>query len=305
MKQVDVVIIGAGPAGLTASIYATRANLKTLVIDNQAPGGQINLTGAIDNYPGLPNVSGFELGEKMFAHAESLGAEFLFDNITQMDIKGKTKIIKTEYSGDVEAKAVIISTGASPRRLPAKNADKFEGHGLGYCATCDGAFAKGKEVAVVGGGNAAIEEVLYLARIASKVHVFHMLGDFQCNKVLENQLYETKNVEIHLNTRVEEVLGDKKIEGARVKENDIEKTYEIQGLFVSIGRVPSSVIFGDIEKDKFGYILAKEDLSTNIDGIFVAGDVRQKTLRQIVTAVADGAIAADSASKYLLNKSNA
>lgn len=301
MKQVDVVIIGAGPAGLTASIYATRANLKTLVIDNQAPGGQVNLTGAIDNYPGLPNVSGFELSEKMYAHAESLGAEFLFDNITEMKLDGKIKTIKTEYSGDVEARAVIIATGASPRRLAAKNADKFEGHGLGYCATCDGAFAKGKEVAVVGGGNAAAEEVLYLSRIASKVHVFHMLGDFQCNKLLENELYKTSNVEIHLNTTVEEVLGDKKIEGARVKENGIEKTYDIQGLFVSIGRVPSATLFADIEKDKFGYILANEDLSTNIAGVFVAGDVRQKMLRQIVTATADGAIAATSASKYLLN----
>ena len=300
MKNVDVVIIGAGPAGFTASIYATRANLKTLVIDNQAPGGQVNLTGAIDNYPGLPEISGFELSEKMFQHAESLGAEFLFDNIVKMDLKAKTKVIKTEFSGDVEARAVIIATGASPRRLSAKNADKFEGHGLGYCATCDGAFAKNKTVAVVGGGNAAVEEVLYLARIAEKVHVFHMLNEFQCNKVLESQLLATKNVEIHFGTTVEEVLGDKKIEGAVVVENGEKKTYDIQGLFVSIGRVPSSVIFGDIEKDKFGYVVANEDLSTNIPGVFVAGDVRQKALRQIVTAVADGAIAADSASKYLL-----
>ena len=300
MKQYDVVIIGAGPAGLTASIYATRANLKTLVIDNQAPGGQVNLTGAIDNYPGLPNVSGFELSEKMYAHAESLGAEFVFDNITELDLKSEIKTIKTEYSGDFCARAVIIATGASPRKLAAKNAEKFEGHGLGYCATCDGAFAKGKTVAVVGGGNAAVEEVLYLSRMTEKVYVFHMLGDFQCNKVLENQLYDAKNVEIHLNTTVEEVLGDKKIEGARVKENGEEKTYEIQGLFVSIGRVPSSVLFADIDKDKSGYVIAGDDLSTNLPGVFVAGDVRQKALRQIVTAVADGAIAADSASKYLL-----
>ena len=300
MKKVDVVIIGAGPAGLTASIYATRANLKTLVIDNQAPGGQVNLTGAIDNYPGLPNVSGFELSEKMYAHAESLGAEFLFDNIIEIDLNSQPKTIKTEYSGNVEARAVIIATGASARKLVAKGASRFEGHGLGYCATCDGAFAKGKEVAVVGGGNAAVEEVLYLSRIASKVYVFHMLDDFQCNKVLEKQLYETANVEIHLNTVVEEVLGDKKIEGARVNENGTEKTYDIQGLFVSIGRVPSSILFADIEKDKFGYIITKEDLSTNIPGVFVAGDVRQKALRQIVTATADGAIASDSVSKYLL-----
>lgn len=299
MNKYDLIILGAGPAGLTAAIYATRANLKTLVIDNQAPGGQINLTETIDNYPGLPNIGGFELGQKMHAHAESLGAEFVFDNIIRADYKGDIKTLETEYSGSFTARAIIIATGASPRRLGAKGEEKLLGRGVGYCATCDGAFAKGKVVAVVGGGNAAVEEALYLSRIAQKVYLFHILQELQCNKVLEQQLRSNPKIEIMFGTSVKELLGDSSLEAAIIERNGKTEKVELGGLFVSIGRVPNASSFVDLTRDKQGYIVAGEDLSTNIAGVYVAGDVRQKFLRQIVTACADGAVAADSVAKYL------
>lgn len=300
MQKFDLIVIGAGPAGLTCGIYATRANLKTLIIDNQAPGGQVNLTEKIDNYPGLLNVGGFELGEKMHEHAVALGVEEVFDNIVEMNLLGDVKTIKTEYSGEFCARAVVVATGASPRKLNAKNEEKFIGHGVGYCATCDGAFSKGKDVAVVGGGNAAVEEALYLARIARHVDVFHILNQFQCNKVLESQLLNTKNITVHYCTQVKELLGDKKLSGCLVEENGHEKTYDVEGLFVSIGRVPNSGMFEGFERDKQGYFVVGENLETSVPGVFVAGDVRQKVLRQIVTACADGAIAASEVAKYLL-----
>ena len=299
MKQYDLIILGGGPAGLTCAIYATRANLKTLVIENQAPGGQVNLTETIDNFPGLPNVGGFELGEKMSAQAEALGAEFVFDNVVEKHICEKTKVVKTEYSGDFEAKAIVVATGARPRKLGAKGEEKLLGRGVGYCATCDGAFAKGKIVAVVGGGNAAAEEALYLSRIAQKVYVFHILQELQCNKVLEQQLMSNPKIEVLFGTKVVELLGEKSLEKAIVERNGEKQEFELGGLFVSIGRVPNTGDFFELEKDNAGYVVAGENLSTNIEGVFVAGDVRQKELRQIVTACADGAIAADSVAKYL------
>lgn len=295
----DLIIIGAGPAGLTAGIYATRAGLKTLVIENKASGGQVNLTQTIDNYPGLLNVDAFDLGQKMFEHAKALDVEFVFDTIMDHDFKNNRKYLKTEYSGEFFAKAVIIATGASPRKLNALGEEKLIGRGVGYCATCDGAFAKGKIVAVVGGGNSAAEEALYLSRIAQKVYIFHILKELQCNKVLESQLKSNPKINILFETKVEELLGNKHLEQVKVKTNGCQKVYDLEGLFVSIGRVPNSNDFSEINVDSNGYIIADEKLQTNIQGVFVAGDVRQKVLRQIITACSDGAIAVDSVSKFL------
>ena len=299
MNKFDLIILGGGPAGLTCSIYATRANLKTLIIENRAPGGQINLTETIDNYPGLPNISGFDLAEKMSKQAADLGTEFVFDNCVDIQLDGKLKKIVTEYSGTFLADAIVIATGASPRLLNADGEQKFLGKGVGYCATCDGAFAKNKRVAVVGGGNSAAQEALYLARIAQKVFIFHILEELQCNEVLKQQLFNNPKIEIVFGAKVCQILGDKSINKVVVEKNGELVDFSIDALFVSIGRVPNSNQFYGLDKDKFGYIVANNDLSTNIAGVFVAGDVRQKDIRQIVTACADGAVAADSVAKFL------
>ena len=290
----DIIIIGAGPAGLTAAIYACRANKKTLVLEANTYGGQIISTLDIENYPAEPGVTGVELAKKMYAQAKELGADFEFEKVTEIINNGETKTVKTE-DDEYTAKAVIIATGTETKKLGLENEDKFAGHGVSYCATCDGNFFKGKTVAVAGGGNSALYEALYLADIVEKVYLIHRRDEFRGDDALVESLKEKGNVEFILGSNVTKLNGSENLESIEINN---EKTLEVSALFVAVGREPK-VDFVKVQKDINGYIQAGEDGKTNIEGIFVAGDTRTKLTRQIVTATADGANAATSAVKYL------
>ena len=301
----DVIIVGGGPAGITAGIYATRSGLKTLIIENMVVGGQSALTYEIDNYPGFAKISGMELGSKFSEHAEALGVEFVFDNIKTMSLEGEEKIFETVYSGSFSAPSVILCVGARPRTLGLDNEDKFIGRGISFCATCDGAFYKDKTVAVIGGGNSALEEALFLSKNCAKVYLLHMLDNFQANDSMVVKMKSEPKIEYYLTTRVISVNGDTNLKTIHVQDtsSDTERDINVDGMFIAIGRVPATDMFkGVIEMDQYGYILADEDMKTNIDGVFVAGDARQKKLRQIITACSDGAIAAVNANTYLIEK---
>lgn len=290
----DIIIIGAGPAGLTAAIYACRANKKTLVLEASAYGGQIISTLDIENYPAEPKITGVELAKKMYAQAKELGADFEFEKVTEIVNNGETKTVKTE-DDEYTAKAVIIATGTETRKLGLENEDKFLGRGVSYCATCDGNFFKGKTVAVAGGGNSALYEALYLADIVEKVYLIHRRDEFRGDDSLVESLKEKGNVEFIFGSNVTKLNGEENLESIEINN---EKTLEVSALFVAVGREPK-VDFIKVQKDINGYIQAGEDGKTNIEGIFVAGDTRTKLTRQIVTATADGANAATSAVKYL------
>ena len=290
----DIIIIGAGPAGLTAAIYACRANKKTLVLEASAYGGQIISTLDIENYPAEPKVTGVELAKKMYAQAKELGADFEFEKVTEIVDNGETKTVKTE-DDEYTAKAIIIATGTETKKLGLENEDKFLGHGVSYCATCDGNFFKGKTVAVAGGGNSALYEALYLADIVEKVYLIHRRDEFRGDDSLVESLKEKGNVEFILGSNVTKLNGEENLESIEINN---EKTLEVSALFVAVGREPK-VDFVKVQKDINGYVQAGEDGKTNIEGIFVAGDTRTKLTRQIVTATADGANAATSAIKYL------
>ena len=290
----DIIIIGAGPAGLTAAIYACRANKKTLVLEASAYGGQIISTLDIENYPAEPKITGVELAKKMYAQAKELGADFEFEKVTEIVDNGETKTVKTE-DDEYTAKAIIIATGTETKKLGLENEDKFLGHGVSYCATCDGNFFKGKTVAVAGGGNSALYEALYLADIVEKVYLIHRRDEFRGDDSLVESLKEKGNVEFILGSNVTKLNGEENLESIEINN---EKTLEVSALFVAVGREPK-VDFVKVQKDINGYVQAGEDGKTNIEGIFVAGDTRTKLTRQIVTATADGANAATSAIKYL------
>ena len=290
----DIIIIGAGPAGLTAAIYACRANKKVLVLEATTYGGQIISTLDIENYPAEPKITGVELAKKMYSQAKDLGAEFEFEKVTEIVNNGETKTVKTE-DGEYTAKAVIIATGTETKKLGIENEDKLAGRGVSYCATCDGNFYKGKTVAVAGGGNSALYEALYLADIVEKVYLIHRRDEFRGDDSLVEALREKGNVEFLLGSNVTKINGEEKLESIEING---EKTLEVVALFVAIGREPKND-FIKVQKDINGYIQAGEDCKTNIEGIFVAGDTRTKLTRQIVTATADGANAATAAVKYL------
>lgn len=306
-KIYDVVVIGAGIAGLTAGIYVTRANKKVLVLESKTHGGQIITTFHIANYPGLPKVSGVDLMNSVYNQAKELGAEVEYTEVMEVRDKGELKEVITEDyeegsdEGKYLARALIIATGSNERKLGLKNEEKFTGRGISYCATCDGGFYKDKPVAVVGGGNTALYDALYLADVASKVYLVHRRNEFRGDAHLVEKLREKKNVEFVMESRPNKLLGDKKISGIEVINTAGEKkTLDVDGVFVAIGRVPATEQFKDIVKlDKDGYIVAGEDCHTSAEGIFVAGDCRTKTLRQLVTASSDGAMAATEAVHYL------
>jgi len=305
VTRYDTIIIGGGPAGITAGIYATRSGLKTLIIESMVVGGQSALTYEIDNYPGFTKISGMELGSKFAEHAESLGVEFVFDTIKSMSLEGEEKIFETVYSGSFSAPSVIICVGAKPRTLGLDNEEKFIGRGISFCATCDGAFYKDKTVAVVGGGNSALEEALFLSKNCAKVYLLHMLDNFQANDSMVEKMKAEPKIEYYLNTRVLNVDGDTNLKKIHVQDSeaDTERDIDVDGMFIAIGRVPATDMFKEVvEMDKYGYIIADEDLRTNVEGVFVAGDARQKKVRQIITACSDGAIAAVSANSYLIEK---
>lgn len=301
-KIYDVIIIGGGPAGYTAALYAVRAGFDTLIMEKMSVGGQMATTGMIDNYPGFDEgIDGFTLGMKMQAGAERFGAKTEYAEVTKTSFAGEIKRVETD-SGEFLSRTVIIATGANPRTLGIEGEDELIGNGVHYCAHCDGRFYKDKTVIVVGGGNTAAADALYLARLAKKVYLVHRRDTLRATKIYHEPLMKTENVEFVWNSAVDSFIVDEKLTGIKVKnlvDGEI-RDIEADGLFVSIGRKPATELFKDeLELDEGGYIVADETTKTNLSGVFVAGDVRTKALRQVVTAVADGAVAADNAEKYL------
>ena len=299
----DVVIIGAGPAGLTASIYARRNNKKVLVLEGVSYGGQIINTPSIDNYPALKGISGFDYSVNLYNQSISFGTEYKTENVISIKDGNDYKEVTTNKN-TYKTKTIIIATGAYNRLLGVDREKELTGKGVSYCATCDGNFFKGKEVAVVGGGNTAVEDAIYLTNIVSKVYIILRRDEFRADDRLVEELKNKENVEIIYNSQVVKLNGENSLESITIKDKDNNtKDLNVSCVFVCVGRIPQSDIFkGIIDLDEYGYIIAGEDCHTNKEGIFVCGDVRTKTLRQLVTATSDGAIAADEAIKYVNNK---
>lgn len=301
----DVVIIGAGIAGLTAAIYVRRSNKTALVLEGQAYGGQIINTLQIENWPGDYGVSGVDLMQKIYKQATELGAEVEFEEVDVVEKVGEDFVIKTE-DGEYKAGAVILAVGAEDKKLEIERETELTGRGVSYCATCDGAFYKGKNVAVIGGGNTALYDAVYLADIADKVYVVHRRDEFRGDAVLVEKLKRKENVEFVLGYVPEQILGDGKVAGVKLAPSGKvdsatgERTLDVDGIFVAIGKKPATEKFAELVKlDENGYIVASEDCRTSCDGVYVAGDCRTKDIRQLVTAAADGAVAADAAVNYL------
>ncbi|MGN0721478.1 MAG: thioredoxin-disulfide reductase [Anaerovoracaceae bacterium] len=311
-KIYDMIIIGGGPGGYTAALYGARAGLATLVMEKMAVGGQMSLTDQIDNYPGFEEgIEGFSLGEKMKNEAERFGARTVFATVLSADLKPDPKVIKT--SGDIfYGRTVVIATGAEPRELGVDGEKELVGRGVSYCASCDGMFFKGKTVVVVGGGNTAAADILLLSRIASKVFVVHRRDTLRASQVYHETLMSAENVEFCWNSQVTGILSyaaatshGAKVTGVRIKNlvTCEERELSCDGVFVAIGRKPASELAaGQLDLDERGYIIAGESTKTNIPGVYAAGDVRTKALRQIITAAADGAMAAHYAEEYLAGK---
>ena len=301
-KIYDVVVIGGGPAGYTAALYATRAGLDTLVLEKFSAGGQMTETQSIDNYPGFDEgVDGFTLGMKMQAGAERFGAKTVQTEVLSCELSAQPKKIVTD-SGEIFARAVIIATGAGHKHLGVADEEKLVGRGVGYCAACDGMLYRGKTVAVVGGGNSAAADALLLSKICAKVYLIHRRDTMRAEKVYHEPLMKAEGIEFLWNSEVSELIYDKRLSGVKIrnKQSGEESELSLDGLFISIGRSPVTAAFGgQIALDGSGYIIAGEDTKTNIDGVFAAGDVRTKALRQIVTAAADGAVAAHFAEEYI------
>ena len=300
----DVAVIGAGPAGLAASLYAARAKMSTVVIEKMFPGGQAALTDTIENYPGFPEgINGIQLTAAMKKQAERFGAKFINGNVEKIEKNNDLFTIVTKKE-NLEAKTVILAAGAQPRKLGVKGEREFTGRGVSYCATCDGAFYKDKPIAIVGGGDTAIQEALYLTRFASKVFVIHRRDQLRATKVLQERAFNNEKIEFVWNSVVNEIKGQNAVEEVVVENVKTGKldSLQVDGIFVAIGHLPNTDFVKDlVHLDERGYVITDDHMVTNIPGLFAAGDVRQKDLRQVVTAVADGAIAAVEASKYIEN----
>ena len=306
MKKIyDMVIIGGGPGGYTAALYAARAGMSVVVLEKLSPGGQMAQTSQIDNYPGFSKgVDGYELAEDMEKAALQFGAESELAEVLSVDLKADPKVIETD-AGTYYGKTVVIATGAGPRELGVPGERELTGRGVHYCAHCDGMFYKGKTVVVAGGGNSAAADALLLSRLCEKVIVIHRRDTLRATKIYHKPLMEVENVEFRWNSTISEVLEDGKVSGVLIRDNVTgeESVVEAQGIFVSIGRKPASaLVAGQVELDAGGYIVADESTRTSIPGVFAVGDVRTKALRQIVTAVADGAVAAHYADEFLAEK---
>ena len=296
MNTYDIIIVGAGPAGLTAAIYARRANKKVLVLEANTYGGQIINTKTIENYPVNPGISGFDFATKLYNQTKDLGAEIKFEkviNITEQEVTTTKQTYKT--------KTIILATGADNRKLKLENEEKLTGKGISYCATCDGALYKNKIVAVNGGGNTALEDAIYLSDIAETVYLIHRRDTFKAEQVLINQLKQKQNIKLILNSNITKINGETKLESVEITNENNETTkLEIDALFIAVGQVPETENFKKlININEQGYVIATEDCKTNIKNIFVAGDNRTKQLRQLVTAASDGAVAATGAIKYI------
>lgn len=298
----DMIVIGGGPAGYTAALYAARAGLDTVLLERMSAGGQMTLTGDIDNYPGFDEgIDGFTLGMKMQQGAEKYGAKTEYAEAETVDFSGEIKKIKT-YAGDFYGKSVVIASGANPRELGIENEKELIGRGVHYCAHCDGRFYKDKTVAVVGGGNSAAADALYLSRLAKKVYLIHRRDTLRATKIYHEPLMKAENVEFLWNSEIDGFIAENRVSGITVKDviSGNKTEIECDGVFVSIGRKPATEFLeGAVELDSNGYIVADESTKTNVKGVFAVGDVRTKALRQVVTAVADGAVAVHYAEEYL------
>ena len=296
----DIVIIGAGPAGLTAALYARCASKKTLVLEARSYGGKITTATTIKNYPVNEDITGYEFATKLYNQVKNLGAEIVFEKAIDIESYDDRKEVITDKNR-YTTKTIIIATGSDNRKLGLENEDSLVGKGVSYCATCDGLFYKGKDVAVIGGGNTALEEAVYLADICNKVYLIHRRDEFRADDLAINSVKEKENIEIIYNSTVTKINADDVVNSIEVsdKENNT-KQINVSGLFIAVGLVPENQNFAKIiEIDKAGYIKAREDCKTNVEGIFVAGDNRVKSLRQLVTAASDGAVAATGAIKYI------
>ena len=297
----DIIIIGAGPAGLTAAIYARRASKSVLVLEALSYGGQIINTPDIENYPAAMHISGYDFATKVYEQAQELGAEFVFEKAVGIKDNGDTKEVITD-DNTYTAKAIIIATGSENRKLGVENEDKLVGRGISYCATCDGAVYRGKKVAVVGGGNTALEDALYLADLAETVYLIHRRDAFRGDESTVNALKERNNVKFIYNSNVTKLIAEKRLTAIEVTDKNTQKvtTIELNGLFVAVGRIPENQNFAQLIKlDDSGYVSAGEDCITNVPGIYAAGDNRTKSVRQLVTAAADGAVAATEAVRFV------
>lgn len=297
----DIIIVGAGPAGLTSAIYARRASKKVLVLEAKTYGGQIINTLDIENYPGDAHISGFDFATKLYNQAKDLGTEIIFEKVVEIKDGNTKEVITTKNT--YKTKTIILATGSENRKLGLPNENELIGRGVSYCATCDGSFYKNKKVAIVGGGNTALEDALYLADLCDTVYLIHRRNDFRGEDVTLNNLKDKDNIKFIYNSNVTKLIGSNKLESIEVTNNDgnIEKI-NIDGLFIAIGRIPENENFRKIiDLDSNGYIIAGENCHTNVSGIFVAGDNRVKEVRQLVTATSDGAIASIEAVKYINN----
>ena len=303
----DIIIIGAGPAGLSAAIYGRRSGKSVLVLEEKTYGGQIVNTPNIENYPGIANISGFDFASNLYEQAKNFGAEFIFEKavgIEKQDLADDKKVVVLTPKSKYEAKAVIIATGAKNRKLGLDNEETLIGKGVSYCATCDGMFFKDKDVAVNGGGNTALDDALFLSNYCRKVYIIHRRDEFRGDQKEVEKLREKENVELVLDSTVSEIISEETENGNHVtgvkvknKNTEEERILDISGLFIAIGQVPDNESFKDVVELENGYVKALEDCRTNTEGVFVAGDCRTKSVRQLATAVSDGAVAAIAASQ--------
>lgn len=301
-KQYDVVIIGAGPAGMTAALYASRANLSVVMLDRGIYGGQMNNTADIENFPGFKSVLGPDLSKDMYESSTQFGAEYAYGSVESIRDDGATKLVKTDMGDEFEAKVVIIGTGSEYKKLGVPGEEDFSGRGVSYCAVCDGAFFKGTDVVVVGGGDSAIEEGLYLTQLASKVTVIHRRDQLRAQKIIQDRAFANPKMEFVWNSNVTEVVGEGKVTGVKVNNNQTGKDsfIEAAGVFIYVGVKPMTAAFADLGiLDEQGWIPTDDHMHTKVPGILAVGDVRKKDLRQITTAVGDGGVAGQQAYEYI------
>lgn len=301
-RDFDVLILGGGPAGLTAAIYAGRALLKTLIVEETAIGGEAASTDKIENYPGFPDgISGYNLTERMRVQAEKFGARILVAHTESATLNGEVKSLKTD-SGTFTARAVIIATGSAPKRLKIPGESEFKGKGVSYCATCDAPFFAGKDIAVIGAGNSGIQESIFLLDHVASIKIVEFLPHMTAERILQERIKQHKNVTLYLNTSLISINGKETVSSITVeqRETHLQEELAVSGVFIYAGLVPNTKLFsGTLELNEHGFVIADDNLATNVPGIFVAGDVRKKVLRQVTTAISDGARAAFSAQRYI------
>lgn len=304
-KSFDCIILGGGPAGLSAALYCRRANLNCAIVDLSAIGGTPSNYCEIENYLGFDKINGWELCERFEEHVDKFTVQkFPYEEIQSVDLSGSIKKIKT-LENEFFAKSIIIATGAKPRKLGIKGEKEFFGKGVSYCAVCDGAFYKDKVIAVIGGGNSALEEALYLTRFARKVYLIHRRSEFRADEIIQKRVFENKKIELILNSIPVEIRGNDFVEELIVKDSNSEKILNLrmQGIFPYIGIEPNSEMFsGQVEQDKQGFIITDNSMKTSTKGVWAVGDIRNTPLRQVITAVSDGAVAGVSVSRYLINE---